>query len=107
MKAAAPAPCAEMVAAQISMCIVPVVLCMFLANFGVMFSDVIRMVSVWNAASTPVLLPIVLALMSEDHFSLTVPDFLLITGAIMAGSLAVYVAANNRGFGLKLQAMGK
>eukprot|EP01048_Picozoa_sp_COSAG05_P016888 COSAG05_NODE_2234_length_3350_cov_2.022093_1_plen_103_part_00 len=91
-----------MVASQVVIRLVPIVACLFVANVGSQIGDVLRLTSVWNSATTPVILPILVPAIQAGAFILTVPDFLAMCGALFAGGTACFIAASNRGFGIRV-----
>lgn len=91
--------------AQVMLRIVPLVGCTVIASIGSLIADVVRMVTVYNTATTPVILPLLVPYFITGELEIT-PGFLSqLAGSVLAGGTAVFVAAKNRGFGIRMQGM--
>jgi hypothetical protein len=90
---------------QILLRVVPLVGCALVASIGSLIADVVRMVTVYNTATTPVILPLLIPYFITGELEIT-PGFLSqLAGSLLAGGTAVFVAAKNRGFGIRMQGM--
>lgn len=91
--------------AQILLRVVPLLSCALIASTGALIADVVRMVTVYNTATTPVVLPLLVPYFITGDIEIT-PGFLSqLAGSMLAGGTAVFCAARNRGFGIRMQGM--
>jgi hypothetical protein len=91
--------------AQIMLRVVPLMGCAFIANMGALIADVVRMITVYNTACTPVMLPLLIPYFLSGDLEITPAFCSQLAGSMLAGGTAVYCAAKNRGFGIRMQGM--
>ena len=91
--------------AQVMLRVVPLLGCLLVSNVGTLISDVLRCLTVYNTACTPVLLPLLIPYFVTGEMEITPGLIGQLVASFLAGGTAVYTAAKNRGFGVRMQGM--
>jgi hypothetical protein len=90
---------------QFVLLLMPVASSFFVMNFGAQLADVMCMLTVFNAAAAPVIVPALLPWISTGRLEISIPLVTSIAAGIFAGCTASYTSVKRRSFGIKVQGM--